>query len=391
MAEVFANSAASTLSAAITTTGATSCTVTSATGFPSSGNFRMLVDSEIMIVTAVAGSTFTITRGAEGTTAATHANGAAVTHVLTAGALAAMQSAGSQRGYFGDGADGAAAFDGSGTPAGSTKNSSTSYTLNRDVYYTNCTISPSVVVSANGWRVFVAGVLTLSGSIDCSGGAGQTGLDTGQRGGGSGVVGHSVGSGNTGGQIGNGGSTAIGGTGNGNSGGSVANGYGGAGGAGGADTSSHTGGAAGTLGIASANVRPGNAHEAIAGNVVALVGSSSTRVILNVQGGSGGGGGASTGSGTANAGGGGAGGGVAVVAAQTITGVGNITANGGPGGNATGGNGPGGGGGGGVVILVYGDKSGWAGAAQVDGGAAGTGGNGGASAGNAGTVFQIPG
>ena len=87
--EKFADNAATTLSAAITTTTATSCTVTDAMTFPSSGNFRIKIDSELLLVTGVAASTFTVTRGAEGTTAATHANGAAVIHLLTKGALEA--------------------------------------------------------------------------------------------------------------------------------------------------------------------------------------------------------------------------------------------------------------------------------------------------------------
>jgi len=91
--EVFANNASTTLSAAITTTGATSCTVTSASApFPTTGNFRIIIDSELMIVTAVSGTTFTITRGAEGTTAATHSNGATVTSIVTKGAIQALQS-----------------------------------------------------------------------------------------------------------------------------------------------------------------------------------------------------------------------------------------------------------------------------------------------------------
>lgn len=86
--EQFANLAQTTLSAAITSTSATSCTVTSATLFPASGNFRILIDSEIMIVTAVSSTTFTISRGQEGTSAATHSNGATVTLILTAASLA---------------------------------------------------------------------------------------------------------------------------------------------------------------------------------------------------------------------------------------------------------------------------------------------------------------
>ena len=89
MTEKFSNNAVNTLSAAITTTTATSCTVTDATAFPATGNFRIKIDGEILIVTGVAGATFTITRGAEGTVAATHASGANVIHLLTKGSLEA--------------------------------------------------------------------------------------------------------------------------------------------------------------------------------------------------------------------------------------------------------------------------------------------------------------
>lgn len=89
MTERFSNQAVTTLSAAITTTAAASCTVTDATTFPTAGNFRIKIDAEILIVTAVAGSTFTVTRGAEGTTAATHASGASVIHLLTKGSMEA--------------------------------------------------------------------------------------------------------------------------------------------------------------------------------------------------------------------------------------------------------------------------------------------------------------
>lgn len=81
--EVFANNASSTLSAAISTTNGTSLSVNSAASFPTTGNFRIIIDSEIMLVTAVSGTTFTVVRGQEGTTAATHLVNAAVTHILT--------------------------------------------------------------------------------------------------------------------------------------------------------------------------------------------------------------------------------------------------------------------------------------------------------------------
>lgn len=87
--EVFANNASTTLNGAINNS-VTSLVVTSASQFPSSGNFRIIIDSEIMIVTAVSGTTFTVTRNAESTVAASHSNGATVTCILTAGAIAAI-------------------------------------------------------------------------------------------------------------------------------------------------------------------------------------------------------------------------------------------------------------------------------------------------------------
>lgn len=69
----------------------TAVAVTSAAGLRDAltvgDTYRIKVDSEIMIVTEEATNTLTVTRGAEGTTAATHANGATVTQQVTAGAL----------------------------------------------------------------------------------------------------------------------------------------------------------------------------------------------------------------------------------------------------------------------------------------------------------------
>ena len=81
-AEQFANNAQSTLNGALDNSQLT-LVVTSAASFPTQGNFRVLIDSEIMLVTGVSGSTFTVTRGAESTTPATHSNGATVTQVVT--------------------------------------------------------------------------------------------------------------------------------------------------------------------------------------------------------------------------------------------------------------------------------------------------------------------
>jgi hypothetical protein len=84
--EQFANEYSTTLQGSITA-GATSLVVSSATGAPGVP-FRLKIDDEILLVTAVAGTTYTVTRGQEGTPAASHADGAAVEHILTAGGLA---------------------------------------------------------------------------------------------------------------------------------------------------------------------------------------------------------------------------------------------------------------------------------------------------------------
>ena len=69
-----------TLAAAISSTSTTSCTVASATGFPGSGTYYVQIDSEVIGITAGQGTTsWTITRGQNGSTAATHASGATVT------------------------------------------------------------------------------------------------------------------------------------------------------------------------------------------------------------------------------------------------------------------------------------------------------------------------
>ena len=76
----------STLAAALSNS-ATSLTVTDATKFPGAGNFRLKIDDELVLVTAVSGATFTVTRGVESTTAAAHSSGTRVEAVLTAAAL----------------------------------------------------------------------------------------------------------------------------------------------------------------------------------------------------------------------------------------------------------------------------------------------------------------
>lgn len=81
-----------TLAAAITSSGATSISVNSITGAPSSFPYTMLIDwglptQEAVSVTASSGAgpfTLTVTRGIDGTTAQTHLNGAIVVHGVSA-------------------------------------------------------------------------------------------------------------------------------------------------------------------------------------------------------------------------------------------------------------------------------------------------------------------
>lgn len=68
--ENFANNFVTTLAADITSS-ATTLSVASASGAPSP-NFRILVDGELMLVTGVSGTDFTVTRGIEGTGAVAH-------------------------------------------------------------------------------------------------------------------------------------------------------------------------------------------------------------------------------------------------------------------------------------------------------------------------------
>jgi hypothetical protein len=85
--EQFTNDAQGTLSGALTDV-AVSLTVADGSTFPASGDFRIRIDNEIILVGARAGNTFSsLTRGAEGTVASSHAAGVLVEHVITAASL----------------------------------------------------------------------------------------------------------------------------------------------------------------------------------------------------------------------------------------------------------------------------------------------------------------
>lgn len=87
MAEQFSNNPSTTLNGAINS-AVTSIVVAAATGFSTSANYRIIVDSEIMNVTAGAGTTtWTVARGQEGTAAASHSSGATVKQIFTKAAI----------------------------------------------------------------------------------------------------------------------------------------------------------------------------------------------------------------------------------------------------------------------------------------------------------------
>ena len=99
--ELLKNNSATTLSAQLNQS-ATSASVTSGSVFPSSGDFRLLVESEIVLCTGRSGDTLTLVRGQEGTLDVEHDNGSAITHILT---QSAMQRYGrdNDSGFDGDG------------------------------------------------------------------------------------------------------------------------------------------------------------------------------------------------------------------------------------------------------------------------------------------------
>lgn len=86
MREQFVNDAATTLDGAINS-GVVSVVVTDGSVFPSEGDFRVIVNDEIMLVTARSGNTLTVVRGQENTTAASHSDLDDITAIATEGNL----------------------------------------------------------------------------------------------------------------------------------------------------------------------------------------------------------------------------------------------------------------------------------------------------------------
>lgn len=70
----------------------THITVMSAPSGTGSDTFRLLIDAEIMVATAVSGNVITVTRAQEGSSAASHIQGAIVANILTSGALEQLKA-----------------------------------------------------------------------------------------------------------------------------------------------------------------------------------------------------------------------------------------------------------------------------------------------------------
>lgn len=320
---------------------------------------------------------------------------------------------------FGDGSDGTGTADGSTALAGASLAGGT-YTLTRDVYYTNLTLSSNAFIDPAGYQVFVQGTLTIgSGSkIFRTGNNGVAGSSSSNNLGAAGGAGGSALSGGTlpgslAGTIGvtggNGGSNSNGAVGSNGGSGAGSNPSIGAGGSTGRNLSTRTGGVSGsnqggTGGTGGSGgtitLALNNPHTLNGAYIHADLLSSYTQHIGSTPPGAGGagGGGASNGAGSLGGGGGGSGGsggtgGVVAVYSNTI--VNNATAgiqafggnggaggNGGPGNSTSGGAGGGGGGSGGsggtggVLILVYETltQNGTFSVAEGSVGAAGTGG-----------------
>lgn len=202
-------------------------------------------------------------------------------------------------------------------------------TLLRDMYYDTLTINVGATLFTNGFRVFARTAIINNGIIDRSGAnASGTAATTGL----------------TAGTLAAGAAGGAGGTGAGSAGGASATSLGGAGGAGGLGS----GGAGGAGGTNTLNTAANGGVEAFLGVDRAREGRNLAGVAITQGSGGGGGGGDGVAGGA-----GGAGGGLIVLLTPSLTGTGQIKANGGNGFTPiTGGNKGGGGGGGGGIICT---------------------------------------
>lgn len=273
---------------------------------------------------------------------------------------------------YGTGAAGSGTLDGAATVFGLAPAANV-YTAVADIYAADLTINTGIALHMNGFRLFVSGTLTLSGTahVHNDGNAGAAAGTAGAATSNAGTLGFGTAGGAGGVAAGSGGTPESG----------VAGGAGAAGGAG----SGGAGGAGGTATPVSAAQGGTTLPSAVPYALTGIIHASTGRF----DGGTGGGGGG--GDGTAGGGGGG-GGGALVVAAQTLAGTGTISADGGDGGTPAAGNrGGGGGGGGGVVSLISNSGLGTV-TLSAAGGTAGAGSGTGAAGTNgaAGGAFDIP-
>jgi hypothetical protein len=87
MTEYFVNYTAQTTLLAGIDASTTTLQIVAVAGSPPTAQLRIRIDNEMMLVTNVAGTTYTVTRGIEGTVGAAHSAGAIVRYILTAAAL----------------------------------------------------------------------------------------------------------------------------------------------------------------------------------------------------------------------------------------------------------------------------------------------------------------
>lgn len=240
------------------------------------------------------------------------------------------------------------------------------YTLTRETYFNNLTISGSGVLKPAGYRLFVKGILTINSGCSVNDDGGNATTNTapatlGARGSLGGQCG-AAGAGNT--VAGNGGNAAA----------AVSQipaynifGLIPSGGVGG-NAGIRTGGTVNS-GVPVFGQSPASNWWAARHMVSAL----STATTNGWAGGNGGGGGANSSGAGSYGGAGGGGGGVVYVAAYSIVNNGRISANGGNGANASGSGDAGGGGGGsaGTVMIITNTPSSSVGSIQVSGGTAG--------------------
>lgn len=154
--ERFSNNPATTLQGDITNS-ATSITVNSSATFPATGAFHALIDGEIITVTAISGTTWTITRGAEGSTAATHNDGAVIRLIVTAASLRSLMDYSINQGRL--------------TTESGVCVSASDRTSQSTIYWTPCGLGGQIgiYVTTNEWVVFRPGELSLALSSLTSG------------------------------------------------------------------------------------------------------------------------------------------------------------------------------------------------------------------------------